>query len=33
MQENAMEICAIDMHTLSTSMLWTEQKWNKHVGN
>ena len=29
MQENIMEICATDMHTGSTSMLYTEQKWKK----
>ena len=29
MQENVMEICATDMHTIRTSLLHTEQKWKK----
>ena len=29
MQENGIEICATDMHTISINMLYTEQKWGK----
>ena len=28
MQENVIEICATDIHTISTSMIHTEQKWD-----